>query len=101
MTNINIDGVEYTPTNTDGEKLEIVCVDNHGLMFVGFVDFAGDSEFVLIKKARCIIRWGTKEHVAQLIAGPTDTTMLGESADVLVARKNVQYRYQVSGEWGV
>ena len=60
------------------EPLRIVMNDDRGLCFVGNVDLSGDDWLVTIKNARCIIRWGTSEHLAELAEkGPMQDTNLG------------------------
>ncbi len=94
-----IDGVEYRKVSTSGEQLSIVICDNRGLTFVGFCDLSGDAEFVVIHKARCIIRWGTTSHIAELCGGPTSSTTLGAIADVSVPRRNIVAVYEAKGDW--
>lgn len=90
---VTIDGVEYVEQNRpDDAKLRIVIVDSRGLTFVGRVSLSALSGDVLpvIYDARCVIRWGTKGHLAQLAAGgPTTTTVLGDLRDVRVAARNI------------
>lgn len=84
MENMVINGVENQPVQQSGEKLCIAIIDNRGLTMVGYFDpeKVGDG-FVKIRKARCIIRWGTKGHLAQLAnTGKTPETVLGDEADI-------------------
>jgi hypothetical protein len=77
------------------EKLRIVIVDNRGLTFIGRCDLDGDNEIITIKDARCIIYWGTSEHISELVDGPTSNTKLGRTHDVSVFRKNLVLSYEV------
>ena len=75
------------------DHLMIVGVDNRGLTFIGWVDLSGEG-MITIKDARCIIRWGTTEHLAELAEdGPTENTMLGRARDVIVNKHNIQFAY--------
>ena len=96
-----VDDVEYEQKSCGHECLGIIVVDNRGLMFVGYFDLSGDSEWITIRKARCVINWGTiTEHVAGLCDGPRESTKLGKSRDVIVRRENIQFAYEnISGDW--
>lgn len=100
MKNVVVDGVEYAPVSAGSEEKMILVVDNRGLTFVGDVDLSGDSDDVLIRNARCIIRWGTSEHLAELVSGPLEGTRLGATADVTVSRRNIVLRYKCGEGWG-
>lgn len=93
-----VNGIEYRPVQRTG-PLSIVIVDNRGLTFVGVVDWdTTKNGLVCIRDARCVIRWGTSQHLAQLAeSGPTDDTVLGASRDVFVA--NVVALYECSENW--
>ena len=92
---IIVDGVEYRPIQKDG-GLSIVIVDNRGLTFVGYVTPSGDG--FTIRDARCVIRWGTSEHLAELAAnGPFPNTTLGHKRDVWV--QQIVLRYSCSESW--
>ncbi len=54
--------------------IRIVVVD-HGFVYVGRYHEIGDE--VQIDSARCLIRWGTSEHLGQLKDGPLKDTKLG------------------------
>ncbi len=97
---MNIDGKEYVEVNRTGEELRIVCVGSGGTIFVGMVDLSGDNENITIRGARCIIKWGTTKHVAELAErGPLDNTRLGTARDVDIARSHLQYSYLCSERW--
>jgi hypothetical protein len=95
---IVVDGVEYEPVKTDAEKLMIVCVDNRGLTFIGRVNLESQEEFLTIRKARCIIYWGTSQHISELVSGPTSKTRLGKSEDVIVQKNNIIFAYEADPE---
>lgn len=98
---ITIDGVQYERVNTNGESLCIVIADNRGLTFIGRVNtssLAEDAGVVTIRGARCIVRWGTTEHLAQIAAGPTENTRLGAKRDVIVRLASVVAFYVADEE---
>jgi len=96
---MNIDGIEYVPARTELEEMRITIVDRSGLTFVGRVNIYEDAEILTIKDARCVIRWGTGKHLAQLVNGPTGDTRLGCMADVQVLKRNLVASYLVEGGW--
>ena len=99
MPTITVDGVEYEPVRKSGERRVIIICDNRGLTFVGWANLDGDSERVVIRDARCIIRWGTKKHLAEIAAGPTSDTILGACATVEVFRANLVAVYEAGEAW--
>lgn len=69
--------------------------ENHGLVLVvadrGFV-WVGEAttteDWVEIKGARCVRRWGTKEGLNELaLKGPLSETRLDAATDLKVSRK--------------
>lgn len=90
--------IESQPVKHTG-PLSIIIVDNRGLTFVGRVDWETTIHgLVCIRDARCVIRWGTSQHLAELAeSGPTENTVLGAARDVFVA--NIVALYECSGEW--
>lgn len=100
---IAIDGVEYRPVGEEparaGEAMRIVIADNRGLTFVGRFSLDGTDEFVTIYGARCVIRWGTTKHLAQLADGPTSNTLLGAERTVRVPRRNIVAVYECGDAW--
>ncbi len=100
---ISIDGINYVKANTvsappEGEEYRITVVDNRGLMFVGWIDLTSDERFLTIRNARCVIYWGTDEHVAQLTSGPRDETKLGAMADVVIDKEKIVFSYRTDPE---
>ena len=82
---VTIDGVEYERVEQCGEKLCIAIIDNRGLMMVGYFDpdEIAVGQFTKIRDARCIIRWGTEKHLAELaVNGKTSKTTLGMKKDI-------------------
>ena len=98
---ITVDGVDYVRADRDVEceRLRIAIVDNRGLTFVGLMPLADSGEWVLIRRARCIIRWGTTKHLAEIASGPTSNTRLGATADVLIRRENIVAVYDAGDGW--
>lgn len=97
---ITVDGVSYRRITADGEQMRIVVVDNRGLTFVGSCNPYVEDEWIAIREARCIIRWGTTGHLAELCAGPLSQTKLGNREDVTVRRANIVAVYDCAeGAW--
>ena len=95
MKNITVDGIEYKPVRANS-NLEIIIADKTGLTFVGYLDSEVDElGFVIIEKARCVIRWGTSKHLAELadVRGPLENTVLGLEKDVKIRLENITARY--------
>ena len=81
---ITVNGEEYQKVIPGGCFKAIVIIDNRGLMFVG--DLASERNkdgMCIMKNARCIIRWGTKNHFAELVNGCNENTKLGAAADMV------------------
>ena len=99
---IVIDGVKYVPEQKDqGEELRIVVVDNRGLTFVGYVNINQSPETIAtIRQARCVIRWGTSKHLAELVDGPLSNTVLGACEDVDFPLRNLVVSYLCNGSKG-
>ncbi len=100
MSKIIVDGVDYVPVKdaNPGEQLRITSVDNRGLTFVGYINIHSPDRVLTIRDARCIIRWGTEKHIAELIKGPTKNTILGEVGDVEVFANQIIFSYRVNEE---
>jgi len=95
---ITLNGEKYVRQSREGKRMRIVIVDNRGLTFVGRCDLSGDNEQIVIENARCIIQWGTTQHLAQLAEGPTKDTVLGMANNVIVFRRNLVAAYDVNEE---
>lgn len=96
---VQINGVDYAPVDRSGERRMIVIADNRGLTLVGDVDLSGDSERIVIRDAKCVIRWGTTKHIAELADGPTDKTLLGVARDIEVFRRHIVAAYECGDGW--
>lgn len=92
---IVIDGIKYVSEQKNaGEKLRIVIVDNRELTFVGYVNINQSLETIAtIRQARCVIRWGTTKHLAELVDGPLPNTILGACEDVDFPLRNLVVSY--------
>jgi hypothetical protein len=76
--------------DNEKEPLMIIMSDDRGLCIVGNVDLSGDDWLVKIKNGRCVIRWGTEEHLAELAAkGPMDNTRLGYTHPHIIPRRHI------------
>lgn len=100
---ISIDGVEYEPGDRTGEALRIIIADNRGLTLVGkcLNPLTVTGDWLTIRDSRCVIRWGTREHLAELaLGGPTDNTRLGAQRDCVVRTNNIVAVYDCDDkEW--
>ena len=92
MKEIMIDGVRYLPVDECGE-IKIVVLDR-GLVYVGRYFRCGDE--VTIRDARCIIRWGTTQHLGELVSGPLENTKLGAINVVTCNIRKVIHTVEVS-----
>ena len=79
MTEIMVDGRRYVLANECGE-IQIIVLER-GFVYVGRLANDG-SRGIVITDARCIIRWGTENHLAQLVNGPLPNTKLGDRCTV-------------------
>ena len=77
----------------------IAIVDNRGLTFVGDADTSDPRELTEIRDARCIIWWGTDEHLAQIVDGPRPDTKLGASKTIRVTPWSVVAVYECGDGW--
>jgi len=84
---INIDGVEYirkdSVTGTGGD-IKIVVLDR-GFVYVGYV--AIEEEFIVIRHAKNIRYWGTKNGLGELVNGPLPETKLDPAGTVRAAKR--------------
>jgi len=77
-----------------------IIVIKGGFVYIGRMekyDYLGD-ECYRITGAKCIIRWGTKKHLAQLTSGPTSETTLGDPCTVTCQKYQVYYTIDVQQE---
>ena len=78
------------PVDESTEPLRIIMNNDRGLCLVGNVDLSGDNWLVTIKNARCIIRWGTSKHLAELAEkGPLSNTNLGFEKTQIMPRSKI------------
>jgi hypothetical protein len=96
---IELNGKRYREVDFSGEKRMILVVDNRGLTFVGHVDLTKTDEFLPIRDARCMIRWGTSGHLAEIADGPKRNTKLGHTRDVIVRRDSIIAGYYCGEGW--
>ena len=91
MSIVTIDGRRYIPVEDAGE-IKIVVLER-GFIYVGRVD-EGDPVDITIRGARALIRWGTENHLGELVNGPLDSNRLGDSC-VVKARWNPQVIHRI------
>ena len=86
---IRINEVDYVRSDaskaTEGD-IKIAVLDR-GFVYVGRVSFEGD--FLVIKSARNIRKWGTTKGLGELVNGPTKYTVLDEVGTIRVPMKAV------------
>ena len=101
MDSVIIDGEEFVKVaNPTEQKMRILIVDNRGLTLVGQCSLGGSSEWIRVFDARCIIYWGTTQHLAELVDGPTSKTRFGKSETVIIRRENIVAVYDCNkGGW--
>lgn len=74
MKEVTIDGQRYVLA-CDSGPIKIVVLER-GFVYVGRVSEEGDP-VIVIHGARSIIRWGTSQHLGELVNGPLPDTKLG------------------------
>jgi hypothetical protein len=79
MKEITIDGERFVRACESGQ-IKIVVLER-GFIYVGRVSEEGDPN-VTIHGARSIIRWGTSQHIGELVDGPLEKTKLGSPCTV-------------------
>ena len=95
-----IDGVKYVRKDLiDGKQKMIVICDNRGLTMVGDVNLRSEDDWITIENARCVLRWGTTKHLAELVNGPTKNTVLGYKQDFICNKANVVGAYFCGDGW--
>lgn len=81
-----LDTATAAPTPVGEAHGLVLVVADRGFVWVG--ETTTTDDWVLIKNARCVRRWGTSEGLNELAKkGPLATTKLDAAADVQVARK--------------
>lgn len=97
---ITIDGEAYVrksdvktdPVDESTEPLRIIMNMDRGLSIVGNVNLSGcgPDDMIKIKNGRCIIRWGTSKHLAELAEdGPKENTKLGRKYTHNIPRRSI------------
>jgi hypothetical protein len=94
---IVVDGVRYVPASTCGGPIKIAVIER-GFIYVGRIDgsdpFGADS--TTIHGARSLIRWGSSQHIGELVNGPLENTKLGASCTVHVGKKQIIHFIEVN-----
>ena len=93
MREIVVDGVKYVPKEDFG-PIKIVVLER-GFHYIGRVESDIDDN-VTIRGARSLIRWGTSEHLGQLVNGPLPNTQLGASCTVQVREDKIVHMIEVT-----
>ena len=96
MKHIVVDGVRYIP-EADCGPIKIVVLER-GFIYVGRVEVngTGPNETVSIHGARSLIRWGSSQHLGELVDGPLEGTKLGASCDVRVRQNQIIHTIEVN-----
>ena len=98
MKEIVVDGVRYIPADQSGE-IKIVVIER-GFVYIGRVsDGDGDDgNTVTIRGARSLIRWGSSQHLGELVNGPLENTKLGASCTVRVREAQIIHVIEVNAD---
>lgn len=90
-----INNVKYVPEKETGPIK--IAVLQRGFVYVGHV--SRDDDLVTIRNARCLIRWGTTKHLAELANnGPLPEARLGDRCTIEAFLPQVIYTIPVSQE---
>jgi hypothetical protein len=93
---ILIDGVRYVPAEECGE-IKIVVIER-GFVYIGRVEEDVDNEEYTIHSARSLIRWGSSQHLGELVNGPLPNTKLGAACTVRVRFQQVIHVIEVNND---
>lgn len=93
MTQIIVNGVKYAPACECG-PIKIVVIER-GFVYIGRVD-ANEDGSVTIRGARSLIRWGSSQHLGELVNGPLSETKLGASCTVQVRPQQIIHVIEVT-----
>jgi hypothetical protein len=88
---ITVDGVQYVPLQETG-PIKIVVIER-GFVYVGRV--CPNEKGCTIHGARSLIRWGSSQHLGELVGGPLKETKLGASCTVLVTESQIIHMIEV------
>jgi len=91
MKTIVVDGVKYIPACECG-PIKIVVIQR-GFIYVGRLEETEDG--ITIRGARSLIRWGSSQHLGELVNGPLENTKLGASCTVLVRDPQIVHMIEV------
>ena len=97
MKELVIDGVRYR-TVEDFGPIKIVVIER-GFIYVGRVETdvaAASEDDVRIGDARSLIRWGSTQHLGELVNGPLANTKLGARCIVRVRRQQIIHMIEVN-----
>lgn len=82
---------------TKTAPIEIVVLDR-GFVYVGETSL--DGQFLTIRNARNIRRWGTTKGLGELCDGPTSSTVLDKCGDVTAPLTSVVHTMATTpGKW--
>jgi len=91
-----VNGVRYVPEVASG-PIKILVIEC-GFVYVGRVDDRDgcDEMTISIYNARSLIRWGTSQHLGELVNGPLENTKLGASCTVRVRESKIIHVIEVN-----
>ena len=90
MRRLTIDGVVFVAEEDIAKPsgpIKIVVIER-GFVYVGRVSTL-DAGTLQIEAARSLIRWGSSQHLGELVNGPLENTKLGAACTVLVRNSQV------------
>ena len=85
---IKIDNVEYVRADVQTQGEIKIAVLDRGFVYVGRVSDIDDN-FLVMKSALNIRKWGTTRGLGELVNGPTNNTVLDEIGTIRVPMKAV------------
>jgi hypothetical protein len=91
MDSIVVNGVKYVPAEYCG-PIKIVVIER-GFVYVGHV--ANGEKDVIIRNARSVIRWGSSQHLGELVNGPLENTKMGAACTVRVRESQIIHMIEV------
>ena len=96
MKTIVVDGITYVPADQSGE-IKIVVIER-GFVYVGRVQQGecNGERGMQICSARSLIRWGSSQHLGELVNGPLENTQLGAPCTVRVHESQIIHTIEVN-----